>query len=277
MGQNKHEHAYSQALPLERFDIETLRGYWDATPSNPTVSDLVLRAQIETEVLFHPEADEHIRKVFRPRRIASDKELMSCKIPPGHINSIVTRTFAPLLLDLGEDGEASRRLMQRRARRVFDLCEDIFPEKPETALGLCAETFFNLVMNEGNTAANPSLGREDKGWKYEGVPYSWDSTVVSIGAPPIAAGVYRTQIKYGDLAQSYHPDIALIHINPRDEYHVPGEAFVDFARLLLPGTKASQKDLDKLNGRIHSIHKTLQEHGPSNVAKIVGRCLVEAA
>ncbi len=277
MGQNKHDHSYPQAVPLEAFDIETLRRYWEEVPEKPSLPQLVVRSHIETELLYHPAADDDTRQTFLSRRKQSDEQLIAKVLPLGDINTRVSRAFAPLLLDHSKDIAASMKLVRRRAKRIFDLCEDTLPTNPELALGLCAETFFNLLMNDGNTAASPSLRREDKGWKYEEAPYSWDSTVVSLGTPPIAKGLYRVQIKYGQLSDTYHPDITVVHVNPYGKHHVTGAKFIDLARLLLPGTTASQADLDKLNLKTHAIHETMRRHGPSVLQKIAGACLVNAA
>lgn len=277
MPQVTHLHPYRQAPPYESLDVPTLHNYWDDIPQTHLLADTMLRSEIATELMFHPEADATLRTAFKAHRIECDEELMSQGYQLGNVHATVGRVFAPLIIGMGKDYDSSRKMTLRRAKEVIGRCEDAFPRRPEIALGVASEIFFILAMNGANTAASPSLGREDSGHKQGGNNCSWDALVASIGNPPIPKGIYRTQIKHGHTDQEYNPDIAVAYINPHDKYHVPENEFFDFTRLLMVGNMPSHKSLHKLEGRIHHIHDALRRHGPSRIHKVADVCLAEAA
>ncbi len=272
-----HGHSYTKTPCMELPNVETMCRYWEEFSPPTTVAGWALRAQLETEIAFHPQAEGSIQKHFMGLRLASDQELTQRHIPFGDVNSLLTHAFAPMVLDTENDSQRSRKLTEKRIKHLLNLCENLYPREPKVALGLGSEIFFNLAMNRGNTAAAPSRRREDNGSVVDGKWYAWDSLVVSVGHPPLKAGIYRAQVKHASHIKKYHPDIVTVYANPHDEYRVPEHAFFDFARLLLEGTPASQRDVTRLEGRIHTIHKSLRNHGPSLLKKVTDTCIYKAA
>jgi hypothetical protein len=271
-----HLHPYRMTPSLEALDAKTLIDYLDATPQNSVYGNVVLRSQIETELLTHPALTKADHGKYKKLRTESDEMLTAHGYMIKDISTSVGQVFAPIVIGFGATPDSRWDMTYRRATRLLNKCENAFRNYPEFALGTSGELLFNLGIKGRGTMAVPSLTREDRGFTHNNKKFCWDSLLTSAGNI-LPAGNYRVQLKFSTSTEDYHTDIAVVLTNPNDEYHLDGRSFIDFVRLAIPGTRASHKELDRYHGRVRTMQAALRAHGPSRERKVRDRCLVEAA
>ncbi|QQS18068.1 hypothetical protein IPL68_05495 [Candidatus Saccharibacteria bacterium] len=273
----RHPHLYQVSPSLEFLDLSTLHRFEEAQNSDESRGSLTRRADIQTEIILHPDVPISEKILYQRLRQETDEALFpkTVLMNLSDTTTALAHVFLPVVLGLGDSVGKRWQEVYRRSHRLFDACENA-QTKDAHAIGAAAEAFVNIGLCRNNVLSIPCLGRENMGFQYEGKLFAMDALVRWRAHGKTKR--YRAQIKFNSSASyDYHPDIVLLCANPPDAYHVPREQFIDFARGILPNIPSSIKEGVLRMGRIDTLLTTLRKHPPSRIPKVKDRCMLTKA